>query len=105
MVGLNALLDGVLYQTVPERLRSPYYLWLRAGGIALSGAFVGFTGLMIRDRWLRWAVASQIVEARCLDCQYSLLGLSAVEDVVVCPECGGLTNLRERGLTPEELLA
>lgn len=105
LIGLNTLLDGVFYRTVAERLRSPYYLWLWAGGIAASGAFVGFSGLLIRDRWIRWAVASQIVAARCLNCEYSLLGLTPDAGFVLCPECGQQANLQERGITAEELLA
>ena len=105
MIGLNTLLDGVMYRTVAERLRSPYYLGFWAGGIAISGAFVGFSGLLIRDRWIRWAVGSQIVATRCLNCEYSLLGLTPDAGCVLCPECGQRTNLEERGITAQELLA
>jgi len=105
MIGLNTVLDGVMYRTVAERLRSPYYLGFWAGGIAISGAFVGFSGLLIRDRWIRWAVGSQIVATRCLNCEYSLLGLTPDAGCVLCPECGQRTNLEERGITAQELLA
>ena len=105
VIGLNTLLDGVIYRSVAERIRSPYYLWFWGGGIALSGMFVGLCGLQIRDRWIRWAVASQIIAAQCLNCEYSLFGLTPESGFVQCPECGQLANLKERGITPEELLA
>jgi len=105
IIGFNRMLDVVMYPTVADRLRSPYYLWLWAGGIASSGMFVGLCGLLVRDRWIRWAVSSQIVAARCLNCEYSLLGLTPQSGLVLCPECGQQTNLEERGLTAAELLA
>lgn len=68
----------------------------------LTMASVGF---LVRDLWLRWAIARRLRVARCTGCTYSLLGLSVVEGRVQCPECGQQTRLSDRGLTPADILA
>lgn len=65
----------------------------------MSGALVA---LLIRDRWLRWAISEQIDAARCPACRYSLLGLAAADGIITCPECGEGRAIEELALSPDE---
>lgn len=67
--------------------------------------FASLSGLVIRDLWIRWAIARRLGVARCSRCNYSLLGLSVIEDRVKCPECGTVVCLSDRGLKPVDILA
>lgn len=60
---------------------------------------------MNRDRWLRNAILKRLTQGKCPACDYSLLGLGVSDGTVRCPECGLVTTLAERGLTPQDLLA
>src|SRR5690606_22257815 len=66
----------------------------------MSGAVIG---LLIRDRWLRWAVGQQIDAARCPACRYTLLGIPAVEGIITCPECGAGRRVEDLDLSPEQV--
>lgn len=72
-------------------------------GIAAFGT--GICGLLMRDKWLRWMIRSELKCAQCPGCDYSLLGLRVEEDVVICPECGNSCRLEAMGLTPADLIA
>lgn len=71
------------------------------GGVA-SGPVVA---LMIRDFWLRRAIAKQLTGTRCHLCEYQLIGLQVSGGAVQCPECGTRTILADFGLVPADLLA
>ncbi len=72
------------------------------GSTIVAGAL---SALLVRDRWLRWAVGEQIDAARCPDCGYALLGLPVIDDALTCPECGHRHWLPELDLTAEQVLA
>jgi hypothetical protein len=75
--------------------------------VLLVGAavFPAGTGLWVRDRSLRRAIARSIAGARCGGCGYSLLGLTPdAGGNVQCPECGLSINLAEYKLTEEHLM-
>lgn len=77
--------------------------FLVVGGVSitiLSGALVG---LVIRDRWVRWAVGQQLDAARCPACRYSLLGIPPVEGAITCPECGDGRRVEDLALTAEQV--
>lgn len=61
--------------------------------------------LITRDAALRWVIRRQIIDARCPECAYPLLGLEAAHDEVRCPECGRLCRLAEMGLTEADIIA
>lgn len=73
--------------------------------ISLLVLFVAFFAvqagglLLIRDFWLRRLVRKQLRGTRCPACSYSLLGLSILEGVLTCPECGGRHTLTSLGKT------
>jgi hypothetical protein len=60
-------------------------------------------GLLIRDRWLRWAIGQQIDAARRPARRYSLLGIPTGERVITCPECGVGRDVADLSLSPEQL--
>lgn len=102
----NFVVNGVMF---PDNNARPatdgWYVFCLMSGIALSGLLSFFTGMLIRDRWLHWAISTQVVAAKCFDCGYSLLGLEVRDGHVACPECGRRAELRERGLEPQDLLS
>lgn len=64
------------------------------------------SALRVRDHMLWRFVRSQVGRARCLQCDYSLLGQRIVNSIITCPECGRATTLQELGLSsPDELIA
>lgn len=76
--------------------------------IGLSGLPL-LLGLLLRDVMmqglLRNAIRVRIERIRCLECRYPLLGQTAVNDTVRCPECGTKMPLRVLGLdSPDDLL-
>jgi hypothetical protein len=71
---------------------------------AMAGAPI-VSAMMVRDAWLRRAIASRLASARCAACDYSLLGLPVNNGVVMCPECGFELALASYGLRPEDLLS
>lgn len=73
--------------------------------IVTSFACSGIAALILKDRWLRWAIKRQITSSRCPRCQYVLLGLAVHDGVVTCPECGMSLVLADIGLTPAGLLS
>ncbi|MBX3388740.1 MAG: hypothetical protein KF691_04735 [Phycisphaeraceae bacterium] len=105
LVGENFLLRSVLFPNRAVQIRSNSFDVWHAMAVGVCVFATLLCGLYIRDRWLRWAVSTQIVAARCLNCQYSLLGLIVENGEVLCPECGHRTDLAAQGLKAEELLA
>ena len=60
-------------------------------------------GLLVRDRWLRWAIGRELRQSTCPGCEYQLLGLRAVGTNVRCPECGMETRLDLLNLSDADL--
>ncbi len=61
--------------------------------------------LAIRDLWLRRVVKGYIGSNKCPKCSYLLLGLTASNGILSCPECGTnidmeLVGLKQSDLTP-----
>jgi hypothetical protein len=77
--------------------------FLVVGGVSLTILSGALVGLMIRDRWVRWAVGQQIDAARCPACRYSLLGIPPVEGVITCPECGDGRRVADLSLTAAQV--
>jgi hypothetical protein len=71
--------------------------------VVLTLAYVA--GASVADLALRHVLRKRLNSGRCPGCEYSLLGLPARDDVVLCPECGASLNLAELGLTPADILA
>ena len=67
-----------------------------------------FIALLVRDDVLRKslvkAIRIQVDQARCPGCRYILIGLKAIEDIVICPECGRSTFLPSLGLHDRDLI-
>ncbi len=68
------------------------------------------SALLVRDRFLRVLIRRQVLSARCMSCEYSLLGLPISRagvgaGSVRCPECGAVNSLKNRGVSVEELQA
>jgi DNA-directed RNA polymerase subunit RPC12/RpoP len=63
------------------------------------------SGLMLRDSWLRRMIAKQLIDTRCTNCSYSLLGLEVLKGKIQCPECGHSRVLAESGLTASDFVA
>ncbi len=80
-------------------------LLISAAFIVLPFLASGLLALLIKDRWLRWAIRDQIKVSRCPSCAYLLLGLTVSDGAITCPECGMRLILKDIGLTPEDLLA
>ena len=83
---------------------------LGAAGLVMGATVVvvgsiGLIWLALRDRWLRRILDDQLGGARCRACGYSLLGLPVMGNHIVCPECGRGFDLRETGLSQEDVLA
>ncbi len=66
--------------------------------------FPALLGLVTRDKVLLRILHDRIRNARCPECQFSLLGLPVKEGIARCPECGCDIVLRLHNLTPEDLL-
>jgi hypothetical protein len=83
------------------------------GPAMLVAIVYGFAGpaaamvsvLMLRDSWLRRMIARQLVDTRCPNCRYSLLGLEIVDGRIHCPECGNVRVLAETELTAADFVA
>lgn len=73
--------------------------------VTLLVAVPSLGSLMVRDRWLRRAIADRLANARCPHCEYSLLGLPVDDGSVQCPECGETIELAAYGLMPADLLS
>ncbi|MGJ8637688.1 MAG: hypothetical protein ACSHX5_12685 [Phycisphaerales bacterium] len=76
---------------------------------AYSG-FIWFPWLSVlvaRDRWLYRGIRKQLNGALCKECEYSLLGLTVMQDLKVpyvkCPECGCENKLTAGILTKEDI--
>jgi ribosomal protein L37AE/L43A len=97
---------GLSAATLPRRMQTQFgwdlLFAIGFGTVVFLGALCG---LWVRDRWLRWLVRMELSEAKCPDCDYSLLGLRIESGSVMCPECGGVWVLEELGLTPADLIA
>lgn len=68
---------------------------------AIAGLIVSF---LVRDLFIRRSINSWILSARCEGCRYSLIGLTATQSIIRCPECGCANDLRMRGVDPETLV-
>jgi DNA-directed RNA polymerase subunit RPC12/RpoP len=93
--------EEMMYMTrASPRLDVLIAMAMAVAGAGPSGMFF----LIVRDRWLRWALRRHIKSAKCPGCGYLLLGLQVQDGAVVCPECGDRLMLTDLGLTPESLL-
>lgn len=69
-------------------------------GAVSSGAIAA---LAIRDLWLRQVVKGYIGSNKCPKCSYLLLGLTASNGILSCPECGTGINMELVGLKQSDL--
>lgn len=75
-------------------------------GIVMLLLFCGCIAVLVaRDRWLIWTITRRIRQAACQGCGYSLLGLTPMAGVVMCPECNQPYDLLAAGMTEADLLA
>lgn len=62
-------------------------------------------GLLVRDRWLAWAMSKHASDAKCHDCEYSFAGVPIEEQRITCPECGQCAVVvKARGVIPERMM-
>jgi hypothetical protein len=85
--GLYQVLDPLVAGDLAQQTLRAVCTGVLGGGVPLAGAFV------LRDLWLRRRVRAVLSSTACLRCRYQLLGLSAVELRVTCPECGLVREL------------
>jgi hypothetical protein len=67
--------------------------WGMGAAMMLAGAWI------VRNEWLRSTVRKALASDRCLRCRYSLLGLTAPDGWLSCPECGLRVPLSMTGMT------
>jgi hypothetical protein len=101
-----ALCGAVLVTfVVPQRRGDVAIVWPASIVIAtvlLAAPFL--TALLARDQLLLDRLRRQVGKARCLRCEYSLLGQRMIDGIITCPECGQRASLADLGLrSPEDL--
>jgi len=63
------------------------------------------TGLMVRDRWLKWALSRHVSQSHCHECQYPFLDIPVERERLTCPECGECAVVvPARGMVPARML-
>ncbi len=100
----------LLYYTLKsQKIKMGVYTDTFVGLFAYSG-FIWFpwvSVLVVRDRWLYRNIRKQLNGALCKQCEYSLLGLTVMEDhrvpYVKCPECGSENKLSASFLTQADI--
>ncbi|MEM9415985.1 MAG: hypothetical protein AAGA29_10995 [Planctomycetota bacterium] len=112
-VGL-AFLIFITCKVVIASLEIPVHVANRQEDMILLLGFVTVFGLpaavclFLRDYILRkrltGAINYAIDRVRCLSCKYILIGQSAKEEHVTCPECGARQHLSELGITEADLI-
>ena len=75
---------------------------LLAFGTPAAVAFVS-RDLLLRHYLIK-AINMRIDRVRCRSCGYILIGQTAVDRRVCCPECGSVTRLSDLGITEADLL-
>jgi hypothetical protein len=74
-------------------------------GLSSMIMLAAIASLLVRDAVLRLRLRHHVGKARCLRCDYSLLGQRVVQGVVTCSECGHAVTVAELGLeSPDDLL-
>jgi len=85
------------------------FLGLLLMSLLLTGVlwFPVLCAFLVRDRWLRHSILSQLKTTDCAGCGYQLIGLTIQEadDVkfVTCPECGNHTKLNTGHITEADI--
>jgi len=85
------------------------FLGLLLMSLLLTGVlwFPVLCAFLVRDRWLRHSILSQLKTTDCAGCGYQLIGLTIQEadDVkfVICPECGNHTTLNTGHITEADI--
>lgn len=96
----------VLVWAIPPRqaAQTEWFFLLPVFLVAPSVLGPALLNLLIRDTLLRRMIRARLGVLRCAPCGYPLLGLTARENTVQCPECGAATDLAALGLSAADLI-
>lgn len=99
---LALILDDLRLGAAIREMANPLIM---IGAVLMVVVLPGIAGLRVRDHVLWLFLRSQIGRARCLGCEYSLLGQRIIAGTITCPECGRATTLHELGMqSADELI-
>jgi len=103
-VAARVVFHRSVYLAIDEASIAPTVLAATAA-IGAMFAAVAAAIVLFRDLSLRSAIRARLDHARCPACRYSLLGLRADHDRVVCPECAFAVVLSRHQLTEQDIVA